>query len=124
MTIAKLDELSCLRNDAHLLALLSHYAVVAEAEFEAWHDRLMRLDGVEAPQMARLHGELIAFGWVEQNTGIVPVRYRITLDGWRAIKRAEWQGGEGDPPRIAPPRFSRKKRRKISSPTTETGTPS
>ena len=112
MKTAKLDELDCLRSNADLLALLSHYALLAEAELEAWHDRLKHLDGVEPPQMARLHGELIAFAWIEQNTGVVPACYRITLDGWRAIKQAQWQGREEESPTIAPPKFLRKKRKK------------
>jgi hypothetical protein len=113
MLIAKLDELACLRNNANLSTLLSHYAVAAEDHFEVWYDRLMHLDGVEPPQMAKLHGQLIAFGWVEQNTGTVPARYRITLDGWRAIKQAQWQGSDEEAPTIPPPpKFLRKKRRK------------
>src|SRR5947208_1694217 len=99
MTIAELAELDCLRTNANLFGLLSHYALLAEAHLEAWHDRLMHLDGVESPQMARLHGELIAFGWVEQNIGEVPARYRITLDGWRAMKQVQWQGSEEEAPK-------------------------
>lgn len=118
MTIAELQDLAYLRSNADLFALLSHYAVLAEAHLEAWHDRLMHLDGVEPPQMTRLHGKLIGFGWVEQNTGTVPARYRITLDGWRAIKQAQWQGGEAEAPKIAPPKFLRKKRRKSEASTT------
>lgn len=120
MTIAELEELAYLRNNANLFGLLSHYAVFAEDHLEAWHDRLMHLDGVEPPQMAKLHGELIAFGWVEQNTGAVPARYRITLDGWRAIKQAQWQGGEAEAPKIAPPKSLRKNRRKSEASATTT----
>ena len=43
-----------------------------------------------------LHGELIAFGWVEQNTGQVPSCYRITLAGLRAIRQAKAQENEDD----------------------------
>ena len=32
--------------------------------------------------------DLIAFGWIEQNTGQVPVCYRIMLTGQRAIRQA------------------------------------
>ena len=71
----------------------------------------MHLDGVE-PQMAKLHGELLAFAWIEQNTGVVPACYRITLDGWRAIKQAQWQGSDEEAPTIVPPKFLRKKRTK------------
>jgi len=98
------------------LGLLTHYASLGEGNQEAWHDRLMHLEGVESPQMARLHGELIAFAWVEQNTGQVPACYRITLAGWRAVKQAQWQGKEEEAPkRIATPKFLRKKRSKSGS---------
>lgn len=113
MKTAKLDEMDRLRSNADLLGLLTHYARLAEAHLEAWHDRLMHMEGIEPPQMARLHGELIAFAWVEQNTGQVPGGYRITLAGWRAMKQVEWQGNEEEAPkRIATPKFLRKKRRK------------
>lgn len=113
MKTAKLDELDRLRSNADLFGLLCHYARLAEAHLEAWHDRLMHLEGVEPPQMARLHGELIAFAWVEQNTGQMPACYRITLAGWRAIKQVEWQGNEEEAPtRMATPKFLRKKRAK------------
>jgi hypothetical protein len=29
----------------------------------------MQMDGVETKQLSALHGELIAFDWIEQNTG-------------------------------------------------------
>ena len=58
-----------LRENAHLLALLSHYAQAGAEDRTAWQDRLMRVDGVEPQQLTTLHGELIAFDWVEQNTG-------------------------------------------------------
>lgn len=127
MKTAKLDEMDRLRSNADLLALLTHYARLAEAQLEAWHDRLMHLEGVEPPQMARLHGELIAFAWVEQNTGQVPGGYRITVAGWRAMKQVEWQGNEEQAPRISTPKFLRKKRRKneaaaLTLPTSETVT--
>jgi hypothetical protein len=112
MLIARMDGVDCLRKNVDLLRLLSHYAVLAEANLEAWHNRLMHLDGVEPPQMARLYGELIAFGWVEQNTGTVPACYRITMDGWRATKQAQWQSGGAEALKVAPPKLLRKKRRK------------
>ena len=47
-------------------------------------------------ELVKWHGELIAYGWVEQNTGVVPgVKvgavlgcYRITPAGVRALKQA------------------------------------
>ncbi len=58
-----------LRENAHLLSLLSHYARLGSDDRTAWRDRLMRLDGVEPAQLTALHGELIAFDGIEQNTG-------------------------------------------------------
>ena len=51
------------------------------------------MEGVEGRQLARLHGELLAYGWLEQNTGLTPVLrrgeapacYRITAAGLRAL---------------------------------------
>jgi hypothetical protein len=47
--------------------------------------------------MTRLHGELIAHGWVEQNTGLTPLLrkgeapacYRVTTAGLRALKQVK-----------------------------------
>ena len=93
------DELERLRGDAHLLDLLTHYAEAGSADREAWQDRVMTREGVEPRQLARLHGELIAYSWVEQNTGLTPVLkpgvaaacYRITSAGLRALKLARRQ---------------------------------
>jgi hypothetical protein len=56
----------------------------------------MHLEGAESGALVRLHGHLLAFGWVEQNTGntpalrhgAVPGCYRITASGMRANKLA------------------------------------
>jgi hypothetical protein len=88
------DELDWLRDSADLQRLLGHYAAVGATDREAWQDRLMELDGVEARELVRLHGLLIAFSWVEQNTGntpvcrpgSVPACYRVTAAGIRALK--------------------------------------
>jgi hypothetical protein len=90
------DELDHLREDARLAALLIHYAEKGAADREAWQDRLMALDGVPADTLVKLHGALLAFDWLEQNTGVtvvprpaaVPQCYRITLAGQRALRRA------------------------------------
>ena len=57
----------------------------------------MAMEGVESPEMSRLHGDLIAFQWIEQNTGnfsviragVVPDCYRVTLSGLRAIEQIQ-----------------------------------
>lgn len=84
-----LDELDRLRTNPHLLDLLSHYAHLGAENREAWQVRLMRLENVEPAALVKLHGELIAFGWVDQNTGQVPICYRITLPGLRAMRQAK-----------------------------------
>jgi hypothetical protein len=87
------DEVETLRGSPDLQRLLDNY-VGAGADREAWQDRLMELEGVEASELVRLHGLLIAFGWLEQNTGNVPVVragavpccYRVTAAGVRTAK--------------------------------------
>ena len=108
-----IDEMEHLRSDPDLFGLLDHYARLAEAEAdrEAWHDRLSHLEGVEPRQIVKLYGELIAFAWVEQNTGGTTACYRATLAGWRAVQQV--QGGQTPKVLANPrPRFPRKKRAK------------
>jgi hypothetical protein len=89
------DELDRLRADEDLRRLLSHYASACARDREAWQDRLMSLDGVSPPELVRLHGELLAFEWIQQRTGIVgvlrpgavPQCYRLTAAGAKALKR-------------------------------------
>ena len=109
-----------LRDDARLLTLLAHYAHAGSVDRTAWQDRLMAMDGVEPKELTALHGELIAFDWIEQNAGHVSVRpdgglgacYRVTPHGMREFRRisgseaAEELPEEGEKPR---PKFPRKK---------------
>jgi len=96
------DELARLRGNPGLLELLSHYAQSGMADRKIWQDRLMQMDGTEPQHLVKLHGELIAFGWVEQNSGqvpsikvgAVPSCYRITLEGQRAILRVPKMGAD------------------------------
>jgi hypothetical protein len=91
------DELDHLREDARLAALMTHYAECGDADAEAWQDRLMALDGVLPETLVKLHGALLAFDWLEQNTGAVvaggpgsvPQCYRITAAGRRALRKAK-----------------------------------
>jgi hypothetical protein len=88
------DELDWLREDSELRRLLAYYAEAGAPDREASEDGLMALDGVEARELVRLHGLLIAFGWAEQNTGhtpacqpwAVPACYRATAAGIRGLK--------------------------------------
>jgi len=83
-----------LRENAHLLALLTHYAQVA-SEDRAWQARLMQMEGIDSKELTSLHGELIAFSGIEPNAGIATaaedgtffVGYRITQEGLRQYRR-------------------------------------
>jgi hypothetical protein len=89
-----LDDLEHFSGNEALQRLLSHYARVAGDDRERWQDRLMELDGTEPKDLVKLHGELIAFGWVEMNVGAMPIVragvvsscYRITSAGLRALR--------------------------------------
>jgi hypothetical protein len=89
------DELERLGADEHLMALLTIYARAGAADREAWQDRVTALEGVRAEDLVKLHGELIASDWVEQNTGsapaaragVVPQCYRVTPAGLRALRQ-------------------------------------
>jgi hypothetical protein len=91
------DELDRLREATELRTLLAHYAERGKADREAWQDRLNALDGVQPRELVRLHGELLAFGWIEQNTGVTPMPmpkggaapacYRVTSAGLRALRQ-------------------------------------
>src|SRR4051794_7397053 len=67
------NEREQLRTAPRLQQLLAHYAEAGAVDREVWQDRVMALDGVAPRDLSRLHGELIAYGWVEQNTGATPV---------------------------------------------------
>src|ERR1022692_1355953 len=55
----------------------------------------MQMEGVEAKELSALHGSLMAFDWIEQNTGqalmlangTLSACYRITLNGLREYGR-------------------------------------
>jgi hypothetical protein len=114
------DDSLRLRENPHLLALLSHYAQLGTEDRATWRDRLMLMEGVEPGQLSALHGELIAFDWIEQNTGqaasladgTISACYRVTPQGLREFRRS--QGGEeecSETPEKTQPRFPRKKKR-------------
>ena len=89
------DEMDRLRAVKELSDLLAHYAELALPDRQVWQDRLTEQDGVEPRDLIKLHGELLAFGWLEQNTGATPVLkrgfapacYRITSAGVRILKQ-------------------------------------
>jgi hypothetical protein len=121
-----LDDSQRLRENLMLLALLSHYAKLGTEDRATWRDRLLQMERVEPKQLSALHGELIAFGWIEQNTGqanflkdgTISACYRITLHGLRELRR--FQGVEveeecSEAPEKAQPRFPRKKQAKAEA---------
>ena len=120
-----LDESQRLRENPHLLILLSHYAQQGAEDRATWRDRLMQMEGVEAKQLSALHGELIAFDWIEQNTGqasalmdgVLANCYRITLNGLREYGR--FHGVKIEEKSVETPekrKFPRKKKQKSDSP--------
>ncbi len=90
------DELDLLRHTPQLQQLLGHYVETSPEDQERWQDRLMHLEGVEPQDLVKLHGLLIAFTWLTQNTGntpqlrpgAVPCCYRVTPAGRRALPLA------------------------------------
>src|SRR5436305_1306444 len=110
-----LDDSLRLEENPHLLTLLSHYAQMGTEDRVTWRDRLMQMEGVEPKQLSALHGELIAFDWVEQNTGhTLSACYRITLNGLREYRRFHGVEIVEEPSKVVPekPRFPRKKKQK------------
>jgi hypothetical protein len=103
------DELERLCNGPELQLLLARYAEGA-ADRETWQDRLMHIEGLDARGGVKLHGELLAYGWVEQNTGNTPVlrsgeapcSYRITSAGLRALRQARSDGTAEDDGEASP----------------------
>ena len=131
------DELELLQERADLQRLLSHYAEAGEVDREVWQDRLMALEGIETIELVKLHGLLIAFGWVDQNTGNVPVVrawavpgcYRVTAAGLRADRvvrgnlvpseaemAADAETVKPQPRKTKPPRAKKAKRAEAESP--------
>lgn len=95
------DELHHLRTVPQMLPLLDRYGQAGAADQEAWQDRVMELPGTAPRDLVKLHGDLLAYGWLEQNTGLTPVLkagavpgcYRITPAGRRALQQAAADNG-------------------------------
>jgi hypothetical protein len=91
------EELDLLLASAGLAELLAHYGRLAEIDRDVWHPRLNELAGSGSRELSQMHGELIAYGWIDlavyryggetgsQRTG----GYRITPDGRRALREAK-----------------------------------
>ncbi len=95
-TMAMWDELQLLKGNEKLWWLLSHYASAGAADRETWQDRVMELEAADRQGLVKLHGILLAYSWIEQNTGsgsllqpgVVRQCYRITAAGLKALKSA------------------------------------
>ena len=48
-----------------LFRLLAHYGDLGAADRQAWQDRPAELEGLGPRDLAGLHGELLAYGWVD-----------------------------------------------------------
>jgi hypothetical protein len=108
------DDSLRLRENPHLLLLLQHYAQMGTDDRAAWRDRMMQIEGVEPRQMSALHGELIAFEWIEQNTGqALSACYRITVNGLREYRRFQGVEVEVSEAPEKPARFVRKKKGEV-----------
>ena len=81
-----LDSMERLRNNPELLELFNHYANLGETNPEAWQLRLMQIENDGRADLVKLHGQLIAFDWIEQNTGQMPCSYRLTRAGLKALR--------------------------------------
>jgi hypothetical protein len=84
-----LDNLERLRNNPQLLQLFSHYEMLGKTNPEAWCPRLMQMESDGKVDLVKLHGELIAFDFIEQNTGQMPCSYRLTRAGLKAIREIQ-----------------------------------
>jgi hypothetical protein len=90
------DELERLRQTKELYELLEYYQQASGPDRQAWLDRVIEWQELAPRDLVRLHGELIAYGWLDQNTGITPLprlgaalaAYRITTGGIRALRQA------------------------------------
>ncbi len=86
-----LDDVEYLTEEKSLCRLLGYYVDAGAPDRQVWIDRCGELAGAEGRELARLHGTLLAFGWLEQNTGsVLPDRpgaqcYRATRAGQRAL---------------------------------------
>lgn len=89
-----------LRRCKPLLGLLAHYVELGREDRQLWQDRLSHWQGLTGRELSKLYGELIAYGWLEQNTGMTPILqpgrlaacYRITSAGIRALREAQQEG--------------------------------
>lgn len=87
-----------LDSNQNLRLLLMQYRKQREQFPDAeWHDRVMELGGVNVTELSRLHGVLLAQGWLDINVSreafSVPGRlahcYKVTREGLQALRMAD-----------------------------------
>ncbi len=79
------------RNDPRVYQVLGHYDKRDAVGPAPWRERLMDIPGVAAAELSRLHGLLLAYGWIVQGPALgddgrcLSSCYRITPAGQRAL---------------------------------------
>ena len=90
-----IDTFDLLRENPALRQLLEYYCEVADRKPDVeWHDRIMEMHGADAKMLTRLHGQLLANGWIETRvhfdaiaaTGDLRECYKPTRDGVHALR--------------------------------------
>jgi hypothetical protein len=96
------EEIEQIPEDSVLVLLLELYANAGLANPDVWQLRIMTLDGADDRRLSRLHGRLIAAGWLEFNIAAATAKsetmrcYRITAAGRRALRRAHLGNDDED----------------------------
>jgi hypothetical protein len=95
-------DVDALRSDERLRELLAAYVERRRFEPEAeWHDRVMEMEGCTPEELTKLHGRLLADGWIEtrvhgdafRRAGRLEACYRATHEGVRALRQAQAEAG-------------------------------
>ena len=84
-----LDDCERLISHPELVRLLAYYVQAGAANPKTWQNRLEQLENTEPKELSKLHGRLLAYGWLEPNIGAVPCCYRATPADRRTLRQAE-----------------------------------
>ena len=93
------------------LQVVKAYAARAKAQkatvedFNGWLERIDELDGLEKEDLVRLHGQLIAWGYLkfQISSSHIGLLYQISPAGKQALERAEaiaLRNGDSDEPQV------------------------
>lgn len=95
-----ITNIQTLQSDEQLRQLLDRYVQLHKSQPKVeWHDRVMELDGCDTQRLAKLHGLLLASGWIEtrvhgdsfRHAGRLEACYKVTHDGVHALRLAAMQ---------------------------------